>query len=719
MKMEKIKKITTDMVVGIIALLIAGLLLFGCTQNQTGTGLEPSDDLKKFASSKELAEFLQKSQQTGYNVLYGGIRRDMVAMEESADSAKGAPTAAPSAQGADDYSTTNIQVEGVDEADFVKNDGKHIYMIADNKLLIVDAFPAENSEIISETEIKGRPRDLFVAGDRLVVFAEGDDEVLAISEYDFVPRPRYAAKTHAFVFDISDKEAPELMKDFDVSGYYFQSRMIGNHVYFIAKDYVYYFNNFVDMPVLRESGKIIASPGVFYFDMPFNSYTFHTIASFDISDPDAVNAESFMLADSSTLYASNDNIYISYPKSQPYGYYEGHNRERFFDIVLPLLPGPVQQEIRQAEADDALTDHEKWEKISSILENMYNGMEESEKKELISKIEGAVEDYELKLEQERRKTVIHRISIDDGTIAHEAKGEVSGYLLNQFSLDEHENNLRVATTTYVYGPRESTMYNNVFVLNPNMEVIGKLEDIAPEERIYSTRFIGDRLYMVTFKNIDPFFVIDLSSPENPAILGQLKIPGYSDYLHPYDENHIIGIGKETEGNEFGGISTKGIKLALFDVSDVSNPRQVAKYEIGQQGTESEALHEHKAFLFDREKELLVLPIMEVKGRYFDSKYGYYRNNVWQGAYAFTLTPERGFELRGTVAHSEDAEDYYYGSPNAVRRSLFMDDVLYTISSRSIKMSDLGTIESINEVKLPYTEYPDYPIPLMTKPGIAE
>ena len=263
------------------------------------------------------------------------------------------------------------------------------------------------------------------------------------------------------------------------------------------------------------------------------------------------------------------------------------------------------------------------------------------------------------------------------------------------------------------------MYNNVFVLNPNMEVIGKLEDIAPEERIYSTRFIGDRLYMVTFKNIDPFFVIDLADPINPAISGQLKIPGYSDYLHPYDENHIIGIGKETEGNEFGGVSTKGIKLALFDVSDVSAPKQIAKYEIGKEGTESEALHEHKAFLFDREKELLVIPIMEVKGRYFDSKYGYYRNNVWQGAYAFTLTPEKGFELRGTVAHSEDAEDYYYGSPNAVRRSLFMDDVLYTISSRSIKMSDLGTIESINEVKLPYTEYPDYPIPLMTKPGIAE
>ena len=709
--------------IGIFVFLSLMIVLAACapkepvSSGKTSTGLEASEELKKFSSSKEVIEFLKQSQSTSGNY-YGGFagRGVMMAVEEADMDSTASKAAAPTA-GAADYSQTNVQVQGVDEADFVKNDGKYIYTLSGNKLVIVDAYPAEDAEILSETEIKGRPRDMFVNKDVLVVMAEGDDQVLAIDEYDFVPRPRYTQKTHAIVFNIQNREKPVLEKDFDVSGYYYQSRMIGDYIYFIAKENVYYFSNYVDMPVLRESGKVIASPSVFYFPRPFNSYTFHTIASFNINEL-SINAESFMLGDSSTLYVSESNIYLAYQKNVPFGYYESHNKDRFFEVVLPLLPADAKNMINEINSDRGLDQYEKWEKISLVLEDMYNSMEEKEKTALIEKIEKAVEEYELKLEQERRKTVIHRISINEGKIRHEADGEVPGYLLNQFSMDEKGGNLRVTTTTYVYA-RESTMYNNVFVLDSDMEVIGKLEDIAPEERIYSARFIGDRLYMVTFKNVDPFFVIDLSEPESPKILGQLKIPGFSNYLHPYDEDTIIGIGKETEGNEWGGISTKGVKLALFDVSDVKNPKQLDKYEIGEQGTDSEALNEHKAFLFDREKNILVIPVREVKGRYYDSKYGYYRNDVWQGAYAFGLTKEDGFELKGKVTHAEKADDdAYYGSPNAVRRSLYMGNVLYTISAKKIKMNDIDSIESLNEIELPYEEPRDYPVPMPFVKGIA-
>ena len=709
--------------IGIFVFLSLMIVLAACapkepvSSGKTSTGLEASEELKKFSSSKEVIEFLKQSQSTSGNY-YGGFagRGVMMAVEEADMDSTASKAAAPTA-GAADYSQTNVQVQGVDEADFVKNDGKYIYTLSGNKLVIVDAYPAEDAEILSETEIKGRPRDMFVNKDVLVVMAEGDDQVLAIDEYDFVPRPRYTQKTHAIVFNIQNREKPVLEKDFDVSGYYYQSRMIGDYIYFIAKENVYYFSNYVDMPVLRESGKVIASPSVFYFPRPFNSYTFHTIASFNINEL-SINAESFMLGDSSTLYVSESNIYLAYQKNVPFGYYESHNKDRFFEVVLPLLPADAKNMINEINSDRGLDQYEKWEKISLVLEDMYNSMEEKEKTALIERIEKAVEEYELKLEQERRKTVIHRISINEGKIRHEADGEVPGYLLNQFSMDEKEGNLRVTTTTYVYA-RESTMYNNVFVLDSDMEVIGKLEDIAPEERIYSARFIGDRLYMVTFKNVDPFFVIDLSEPESPKILGQLKIPGFSNYLHPYDEDTIIGIGKETEGNEWGGISTKGVKLALFDVSDVKNPKQLDKYEIGEQGTDSEALNEHKAFLFDREKNILVIPVREVKGRYYDSKYGYYRNDVWQGAYAFGLTKEDGFELKGKVTHAEKADDdAYYGSPNAVRRSLYMGNVLYTISAKKIKMNDIDSIESLNEIELPYEEPRDYPVPMPFVKGIA-
>jgi len=165
----------------------------------------------------------------------------------------------------------------------------------------------------------------------------------------------------------------------------------------------------------------------------------------------------------------------------------------------------------------------------------------------------------------------------------------------------------------------------------------------------------------------------------------------------------------------------GVKLSLFDVSDVKNPKQVDSIQIGDPGSDSEALRDHKAFLFDKEKNLLVIPLREVKGkRYYDSRFGY-RQRVWQGAYVFGITPKDGFEIKGKIAHSEGEEDYgyYWGSPNAVRRSLYMDDVLYTISPSFIKANDLGDLDKeLGEVELPFSKrgYPPYPV---MEIGIAE
>jgi uncharacterized secreted protein with C-terminal beta-propeller domain len=187
------------------------------------------------------------------------------------------------------------------------------------------------------------------------------------------------------------------------------------------------------------------------------------------------------------------------------------------------------------------------------------------------------------------------------------------------------------------------------------------------------------------------------------VLGELKIPGFSDYLHPYDKDHIIGIGKETEGNEWGGASVKGVKLALFDVSDVTKPRLVDSYEIGDQGTDSEALRDHKAFLFDKEKNVLVIPVSEVRERP-NNPYSYDRR-VWQGAYVFGLTPEKGFELKGKISHQEGFEQYYYYyGGSAVRRALYIGDVLYTISGKKIEMNSLKNPETeLGQIDLPYDE----------------
>ena len=762
MKLKMIKQ-KLNLKIWTLAFLVLCILISSCktettpsstqqNQNQKFVGqlntLQPTDELKKFSSGQEIIDYIKSASMNQFQggALSNGIARGGILSDVMMESKAAAPQTGQRAGNlASDYSHTNVQVAGVDEADFVKNDDSYIYVVTQNKLVIVDAYPPESGKIVSETKLDGNPRDIFVNKDRLVVFSEGNDNVPAFDEYDFIPRPRYVSITHALVYDISDRGKPKLVKDYNLNGYYLQSRMIGEQVYFIVQENVYYYNRLIDMPAIRQAGKTVVKPEVYYFDSPDYNYNFNTVASFNIlGDEDKVNAKTFMMGYTGAIYVSENNIYLSYQKNYPYYYYEAHNEERFFKVVVPLLASQAQSSINDIKNDKGLNVHEKWEKISVILEDLYNGMDKEKKDNLITNIQNSIEEYEARLEQETRKTVIHKIKINNGNIDYDSRAQVPGYLLNQFSMDEYDGYLRVATTMEFYGisimargesaiekssgsaesaskiiypkppvERTNILYNNVYVLDSKMEIVGQLENIAQDERIYSTRFIGDKLYMVTFKRIDPLFVIGLSNPKKPEILGELKIPGFSDYLHPYDENHVIGIGKETGSNEWGGVSTKGVKLALFDVSDVKNPKQVDKYEIGEAGTDSEALRDHKAFLFDRKKNVLVIPVNEIKGKqYYDSKFGYYRQRMWQGAYVFGLTAEKGFELKGKITHDDNDERldyYYYGSPYAVRRAIYMDDALYTVSMGKIKANNLNEIgREIKEIKLPYErEVPVY------------
>jgi len=301
-----------------------------------------------------------------------------------------------------------------------------------------------------------------------------------------------------------------------------------------------------------------------------------------------------------------------------------------------------------------------------------------------------------------RGTNIHKVSIKDGNIAYAANGLVSGYVLNQFSMDEYNGFFRIATSD-----GKST---NVYVLDGNLKVVGKLEGLAPGENLHSARFMGDRGYLVTFKKVDPLFVIDLKNPQNPQVLGKLKIPGYSDYLHPYDETHLIGVGKETVEAEKGDFAWyQGVKLSLFDVSNVSQPKEIAKIEIGDRGTDTPVLQDHKAFLFSRSRNLLVLPILLAKIDKAKYPQGVPPNTqgefVWQGAYVFEITLDKGFVFRGGVTHLDNAADlmksgFYFSSPYSVKRALYIDDVLYTLSDKRVKMNSLVDLKQMAVVELP-------------------
>jgi uncharacterized secreted protein with C-terminal beta-propeller domain len=250
-------------------------------------------------------------------------------------------------------------------------------------------------------------------------------------------------------------------------------------------------------------------------------------------------------------------------------------------------------------------------------------------------------------------------------------------------------------------------------------MVGAVEDIAPGERIYSVRFMGDRAYMVTFRTVDPLFVLDLKDPARPKILGALKIPGYSQYLHPYDENHLIGFGKDTvevavknsQGEEqFTTAYYLGLKLALFDVSDVTAPKEKFVVNIGDRGSESELLYNHKALLFSREKGLLAFPasVAEVSPGQKDlyttgaPPYGEF---TFQGLYVYHLDPDTGFTLRGRISHLSDEDMLksgygYWDGEKSVQRGLYIDDTLYTMSQKILKANSLSTLGEIRAVEIP-------------------
>jgi uncharacterized secreted protein with C-terminal beta-propeller domain len=569
------------------------------------------DQLKKFSSYEELEDFVVANLEiVGH--YYDSIDFSPVSMPVPLSFGRAEGIGKEDSFSAD-FSTTNIQVEGVDEADIVKNDGKYIYVVSGNRVTIIDAYPAESAKILSEIEENGNPTEIFINGDKLVVFG-----------WTFVK-----------VYDVSCKEEPILKRDVSFDGSYFDSRMIGDYVYvIIISSPIYYPYTWeesedsyvgikyrtpevkfeITLPEISINGNVrtIQATEIYYFDVPDYSYEFTTIMAINTQDDDEeITTETILMGTAHDIFVSPNNIYITYTNSW----------------YVPLVDGD-----------------ENW----------------------------------------TEKTAIHKIAIANGEIEYKSQGEVPGCVLNQFSMDEYQGYFRIATTT---GWSDQ---NHVYILDGDLNIAGKLEGLAPGERIYSARFMGGRAYLVTFRQVDPLFVLDLSDPRDPKVLGKLKIPGYSDYLHPYDETHIIGVGRET-----------GVKIALFDVSDPENPREISKYEVGNWSIDSYALDDHGAFLFSRSKNLLVMPI------------GYYSR---QEAHVFNVSLEDGIVLKGTIAHVGSDENWPYKSHDAftcvypwyyrdysVKRSLYIDNVLYTISDGLVKMNDLKDLNEINKIELHPTD----------------
>lgn len=568
-----------------------------------------TEELKSFSSNDEFKEYVNiSSYYPYYNNFY---------LTDSWDSPNIIAINSYSDAKSTDFSTTNIQVQGVDEADILKTDGEYIYVVTNGKVVIVKAYPSSELKVISEIITNNHIYEIFINYDKLVIFEYErvyfsinlksiEFENITLETYEIYTDnlyyrywqcyPSYYYKTNIKIYDITNKTNPVLTQKVSVTGNYIDSRMIGDYIYVITKQNIYCFNDNITMPIIENNNKtkVVNATEINYFNNSASKYSFTNILSVNLNSKQVYY--NIYLLSSHDMYVSKGNIYLTYSR-----YINGN-----------------------------------------------------------------------------QTTIINRFTIYNGTIRYTGFGKVLGRVLNQFLMDEYNKYFRIATT---FGWSQA---NNLYILDENLTIVGKIEGLAEGERIYSARFMKERCYLVTFRQIDPLFVIDLKNTTNPKVLGFLKIPGVSNYLHPYDKNHIIGIGRDaTEEGRF-----QGIKMSLFDVSDVNNPKEKSKYLIGTRSTYSEALYDHKTFLFSKSKNLLSIPIRESK--YFNNQYYH-----WQGACVFNLDLENGFVLKGNITHSEDESYYYSGS---IRRILYIEDNLYTISNIMIKVNDLNNLEELGEIK---------------------
>ncbi len=606
-----------------------------------------------------------------------------------AEDAAGDP-GAPSSDGGDrqqdqDYSGTNNQEAGVDEADFVKTDGAHVYLLNGHRLHIFDVPTFGTLSPASVVELEGSPRELLLhaATHRLVVFSDVWPDALppqhplrsAIARDD-ASQPSFRSENlgKVTVYDVAEATAPRLVRELYVEGTYLTARAIDSSIRVASYttmnvpglyDWWWYYQDSdydADQTRARARAAVRAAslddllPHVYErsgngalttrrfdaaacsaFQRPANSSGrgFTSLLSLDAADDDSFS-DQHVVSNWPTLYASSDYLYIAEPANDWWWYWENENELEqlnlhMFDITRPS-------------------------------ETRYLG-----------------------------------------------SGRVDGVLHNSFSLDEEDSYLRVATTVNWWNrwwldtpPPSDNQLHVLELTGEGLETVGKLTGLARGEQIFSARMVGDRGYLVTFEQVDPLFTLDLSDPRNPRMVGELKIPGFSTYLHPIADDKLLAIG--VGGDERG--ANWQTQVSMFDVSDFAAPVLADVEELDQSGqsSSSEALYEHKAFQYWAPRGLLAVPM---------SSY-IYRGDEYQYSSSLALlnvdSQSGSLSRYGTIDHSRlypPQADYWYN--REIRRSIFMGDFIYVFSDRGITVHALDeTLSEVDSETLPGTSYEDGP-----------
>ncbi|MFJ7952571.1 beta-propeller domain-containing protein [Lysinibacillus sp. NPDC096418] len=528
-------------------------------------------------------------------------------------------------------STTNNQVEGVEEGDVVVVKNGTIYTAKDSGIDVIDATDPENLKLATSLKLTEN-RSIS----KLALY---DDLLIAIgNEY---LQKEGTSMTIAYFYDITNPSDPRYVRKVAQEGSLQDIRVTNDTLYLIGNMHPNYW-------MLREGKNVDLQPKTYdskvsntYESLPLSKIsilpntldsTYSLITAVDLKDGAKTSANTKgYLGGSSGLYMSEGALYLTTPVYQPSASINANKRT----MDAMWVPRAVDTQVF------------KWGVKGTTMNFM-------------------------------------------GTT------EVKGAVLNQYSMDEHNGHFRIVTTEGNTRDEKALSRNHLFILDKNLQQVGAVTDLAPGEKVYSARFMGDKAYVVTFKEVDPLFVIDVADPTKPTVLGELKIPGFSNYLHPLDETHLIGIGYDTE-QRYEGYSRRNItvttnmKMSLFDVSDFKNPKEQSSVKIGGKGSHSEVQYNPKALFRNSSYNYYGFPVVLYgAGKGDDVVYH------GQGAQIYEITAENGIILKGNLV-SKGKNDQYEDWENLVQRVVYVNDALYTIARNEVKsyqLSDFTPLDTL-------------------------
>jgi Secreted protein containing C-terminal beta-propeller domain distantly related to WD-40 repeats len=552
------------------------------------------------------------------------------------------------------YSETNVQTIGADEADSIKTDGQTIYYTPDNyyiyniteknsgyytydsekRTFVIDALPPANASVLSQLNMSG---NLYLVNETLVTI-----------HYNLITG-----------YDVSDPSAPKKLWNRTLDGYYTDSRVIDGKLYMVVQ------NQAVRFP-MEYMGNAVDYKNVYYPEaadlLQIETKNVHYISELDVRNGNFDKTVVILSSGSTSVYGSGQYLYLT-------NNYKLDSDALYLDFIETFgsyfYPRSVMKEVNKVLKSEISLDM-KDKKIRGILSDYSSTLSYGKQRKIDSRVQSTYSAYVRDVSKSAERTGISRIDLTTFDIK---AGSVFGYIPNPFSINEYDGNLRVATMNS--GSWSTEKHSSVHVLDDNMKLIGSLNGIAPDENIYSSRFVGDKLYLVTFKQIDPFFVIDLSNPKNPTVLGELKIPGYSTYLHPINETTVIGLGRA---------DNNAMKLTLFDVTNFNNPVEMDSYVFNRYSY-SAAENDHHAFMWDADKNLLVIPTYE---------------------HAYVLSVNDGkISLVLDDVHEK----------SKVTRTIYINDYFYTFSNHEVHILNQNTWEYVKVIAIPQPIYPDGSIDL--------